>query len=402
MIKFLSISSVVPFDGISHAGGKTYNTYLKRLALEDGINIEVLAFSRKCELDKRDYKEYGIIDHTIISSGSISTNIIHGILDTWGKLTRYGKFYSFFKKQKILYELKKMNRNNELPDIIELEWTDMVLLAKDIRMLFPHIIILGSEHDVTFLGAYRRYLNEKGQNKALYKKYVLIKKMELDAISSCNIVMPHNKKDEELLISNGVSKSKVFTIVPYYHNMTNVKRININNDILFWGAMGRSENVEACQWFIDKVMPLLENINIRFVIAGNNPPDELITQQNNKIIVTGFVKDETSLFENSMCFVCPLINGAGIKVKILEAMSSGIPVLTNEIGIEGIPAKQGESYIHCSSPEEYAKAIVCFYNDRNYIKTIGDSGKKMVNQYFNINESIDNYVTMIHGLCEEK
>ena len=111
MIKFLSISSVVPFDGISHAGGKTYNTYLKRLALEDGINIEVLAFSRKCELDKRDYKEYGIIDHTIISSGSISTNIIHGILDTWGKLTRYGKFYSFFKKQKILYELKKMNKH---------------------------------------------------------------------------------------------------------------------------------------------------------------------------------------------------------------------------------------------------------------------------------------------------
>ncbi len=53
----------------------------------------------------------------------------------------------------------------------------------------------------------------------------------------------------------------------------------------------------------------------------------------------------------------PLLRGAGIKIKVLEGLSAGIPVLTNEVGIEGIGAAPGTEYLHCTTPEEYAKIV---------------------------------------------
>ena len=70
------------------------------------------------------------------------------------------------------------------------------------------------------------------------------------------------------------------------------------------------------------------------------------------ITVTGFVKEISKYFEQSLCLVAPLVLGAGIKIKVLEAMSAGLPVLTNQIGIEGIPAQNGIHYYYCERPQE--------------------------------------------------
>lgn len=396
MIKILSISSAMPFDGVPHAGGKTYNTYIKKLAKEKNFDISVLAFSKKKDLFKNDLKKYQIHDLTIISSGPFFINLFHIIFDFVGKFENYGKLYSGYKKHMVMRKLRLLEKKKQLPDIIELEWTDMVLLAKDIKQRYPNIKLIASEHDVTFLGAYRRYQTANvPEKKHMKRKFELIKKMELEALQHCDIVMPHNYKDRNLLINNGISDNKIFTIVPYYHDMSFIQRKNVNRDILFWGAMGRDENAEACRWFIKNVMPLLENLNIRFIIAGNNPPTDLLEKASDKIIVTGYIEDETSLFENSLCFVCPLINGAGIKVKILEAMSSGIPVLTNDVGIEGIPGEDGVSYYKCITPEQYLYIIEKLLNDEKKGILIGQNAKKLIEKNFNLESSIKNYINML-------
>ena len=69
-------------------------------------------------------------------------------------------------------------------------------------------------------------------------------------------------------------------LTPYYHDMRNIKREKINHDILFWGAMYRAENYDAAIWFIDNVMPLLEDTDIRFIVAGNRPPEILKSRKN--------------------------------------------------------------------------------------------------------------------------
>ena len=134
----------------------------------------------------------------------------------------------------------------------------------------------------------------------------------------------------------GMNEEKIQWLVPYYSNMSGCARKSNNRDILFFGAMSRPENYLSAIWFIENVMPLLNDLDVRFVIVGSKPPEELKRFKSDRIVITGFVNDTLPYFESSMCLVAPLVLGAGIKVKILEAMSSGIPVLTNDIGIEGI------------------------------------------------------------------
>ena len=396
MIKLLSISSVIPYDGVSHAGGKTYNSYIKSLAKDSEFEVSVLAFSRNKDKEKNDFDRYNIKNYTVISSGTILSNLSHFTYDFIGKYTDYGRLYSGFKKCMVMKKLQELKLCNSFPDIIELEWTDMALLAKEIKEKYPDVKVIASEHDVTFLGAYRRFQNAIDSNKHKLKMlYELTKQLELEALKYCDIVMPHNYKDADLLISNGIEKNKIFTIVPYFHDMKDIKRSRSNHDILFWGAMGRSENAEACRWFITNVMPLLSDTNIRFVIAGNNPPNDLLQQQSDRIIVTGYVEDETALFENSLCFVCPLLNGAGIKVKVLEAMSSGIPVITNDIGIEGIPGEDGLSYYRCDTPEQYAETIRNLVDCKKDVVSIEKNARKMIENNFDLNESLKNYKIML-------
>ena len=283
-----------------------------------------------------------------------------------------------------------MKKSDALPEIVELEWTDFVYYAKYIKQKYPQIKLIASEHDVTYLGLERKGLSAK--------KLARAKKQELEALHNCDVVMPHNVKDKNLLVQDGIPEDKIHVIVPYYHNMCYIERKKLNHDILFWGAMYRPENYEAAIWFIENVMPLLEDLDVRFVVAGNRPPEKLKQYASSRVVITGFVENETPLFESSMCFVSPLLTGAGIKVKVIEALSAGIPILTNDIGIEGIPAVNGESYFHCEKPREYSRIIRELYNDEIDTEKLITMQRKVIAIHFNLEESYASYEEMLLNL----
>ena len=93
-MKFLSISPVSPYDDIGHAGGKTYNYYLKNISKK--IDVNALLFCPKNEEDKTDLSEYQIDYKNIFTSGTIITNISHIILDTVGFAIYNNRMFSLF------------------------------------------------------------------------------------------------------------------------------------------------------------------------------------------------------------------------------------------------------------------------------------------------------------------
>ena len=392
----LYISDCVPYDGIRHAGGKTLNYYVTSLVGDKNINIKIVGISNETEW-KELTKKPSIDYRPVISKGSLTKNIIRCAMDCFGIFTfrkRYDQ--SYYKIYHVLRGLKVLRQENYTPDVIILEWTKMVLLAQDVHNFFPKARLIASEHDVSFQGAERRYLRAKGwQRKRLKQKYEQLKRRELKALDFCNVVMPQSEKDKNLLVQNGIPEQKIFVLTPYYHNMDYIKRDELNHDVLFWGAMYRKENYQAALWFIEKVMPLLKDTDVRFVVAGNRPPKVLLDQANDRVLVTGFVKDESDLFSHSMCFVSPLLLGAGIKVKVLEALSAGIPVLTNEIGIEGIPATKSIDYYHCSTAEEYAETIIGLIDNHKEQARIAKEARKFMNGKFNLNEAAKDYKKMV-------
>lgn len=397
MLKLLYISASIPYDTIRHAGGQTLNFYVKNFLKYDEIETRMIGLCKESEKKYFDKEKIGLKCYPITTRGTLFTNIKRVVWDLWGRIFLQDKDnLSYYLKVQIEKRLKKLKKEEYEPDIIIFEWTAIVLQIDNVKKFYPEAKCIASEHDVSFLGLERKFLkapiNKKGKAKKAYEK---MKQDEIHALGKFDVVMPHNIKDANLLITNGISPEKIFILTPYYHDMSNLERKEINHDVLFWGAMGRPENYEAAIWFINNVMPLLSDTDVRFLVAGNNPPKVLKSMSSDKVVVTGFIEDETSLFAHSLCFVAPFLTGAGIKVKIIEALSAGIPILTNDIGIEGIPCIDGENFFRCLTPEEYARVIrlLIRYPKMNY--SFIDKERDVVKNNFDLDKACQEYVSMV-------
>lgn len=230
------------------------------------------------------------------------------------------------------------------------------------------------EQDVTFQAYYRLFKNERNLFKKCvrYIIYRNTRSFEIKILNKCDTVKVFDIKDKKLL-EKAVPGAKLQQIAPYYDRLS-IKQTYSNNDkaILFYGAMARKENTDAVIWFLKNVFYKLDD-TYKFYIIGNNPPKVLEKYKSDTVIITGFVEDVSVYAKNALCFVVPLLQGAGIKIKVLEAFAMGVPVLTNNIGIEGIAdcSQSGKLYLHCNTSEDYIKNIHLLDADKALAKNIG-------------------------------
>lgn len=395
----LWISSSPPYSKNSTAGGQTFNYYFKNISRDKRFNVRLIALVDSKTKDSVENEMDGI-PHKLVSSENSWKKFVN-IDSKYNPWTKYSGLISNYRAMRILEEVKNYKKEGYNPDAVILEWTNTVILAKEIKKIFPDSKFVASEHDVTFVGYERKKEYYKGLKKLLWKiKYVNEKRIELDSLKMCELVLPHNADNRNVLVNEGIDLNKIMGLVPYYNNMSECNRNSNQKDILFFGAMARMENSLSALWFIDNVLPLLSDIDIRFVVLGSNPTEELKAKESERIHVTGFVDAVEPYFEKSMCLVAPLVLGAGIKVKVLEAMSSGIPVLTNDIGIEGIPAIDGRDYLHCVSPQEYASAIREIHNNKIDVKNLETNAKGMLKEHFSIEQSLHQYQDKLANIGE--
>lgn len=405
------ISFCVPYDNVGHAGGKTHNFYLKKMNEVSGFKVNLISFGVEADREKLDLKQYGIGSRVFFIGGNKLEKIKRGIGNLTTKYNPFDKRGNMLPKYYencVISELKRIKSEGHIPDIFVLEWTQMVFLAGRIKSLFPKAKIVASEHDVSYLGFLRKYeyAESDSERKKFFRFYKNIKREELDALKYCDIVCPHNKKDEKLLMEDGIPSGKIHPIVPYFDDYSGIIRRPVQNRIMVYGAMARPENYLSAMWFIEHVMPALKKDGVEFVIVGSNPPELLKlaaekyngNAENSKITVTGFVPEVDDYFATSMFLVAPLVLGAGIKVKIIEAMSAGMPVLTNDIGIEGIDAEDGRDYIRCTAPGDYINAIHKILEGRIDVQVLSENAGKFIKDNFNLEESAEKYMNLLGEL----
>lgn len=405
----LIVSSYVPYDQVGHAGGKTHNYYLKKFAADKDFAVKLITFGSESEKNKIDLEEYGI-DHFIdFPARFFKDKSSYSMFELKRKYNIFDKsagMLPWFKKKVVLEKLRQLKENGYQPDLILLEWTEIVLLIKDIKEIYPSAKCIASEHDVSFLSFKRRYLREKNPVKKLigYILYRNILSYELDSLNQFDLIETHNFKDRDLLINHNIVPEKIDYITPFYMNMSHIKSGCGSKNILFFGAMNRPENFESCIWFIENVMRrLLEKDNTyKFIIIGSRPAECMKSYADENIVITGFVEDLSGYFENALCMVAPLVLGAGIKVKVLEGMSAGAAVLTNDIGIEGIPAVNGKEYLHCSAPEDYVSKITAIAERSIDTAQIAKNARIMLEREFDLEKSYYRYKENINRLMDKE
>lgn len=385
--RILWVSLYVPYDKVGHAGGKTENYYIKKLQSRNLYDIFLISFYKMTERNLIDLDKYAI-DSNLICADQWYKPFID-IESTLNPYNRYAGSLQNYYALHLKRALRKYKDQKGNPDIVILQWTQTVLLSHSIRELFDNVPIIAIEEDVQFLSYERFYENSKNgiRKKWNQLRYEKLKEIEIDRLKKCNKVCVNNYKDKYLLEENGIESNKIFQWNCWFDNYKNIKNRPQGKDILFYGAMGRAENYLSAIWFIENVFNNISDKGYRFIIIGSSPNKKLLKYASDSIIITGFIEDISIYFEKSLCLVAPLIFGAGVKVKIIEAMSAGIPVLTNKIGIEGISAKNGVQYCYCTTPNEYIESIENLSNTTDLQYQIGINAKLFIEENYDIEKS---------------
>lgn len=404
MKKILYISMMMPYQKVNHAGGKSFYYYINRFA--EDVQTEVTLIAKVLPEEEKFVKTINpqIRFYPVRTPNKWIEKILCYAKSINSKLNPWYPYGNVLTKEifdQMEAHLKQLKAKGYRPDIVILEWTWMMLWVKVVKKYFPDAKYVATEHDVSFLGYQRKAERASGPfKKALAEvRYRNVKRREVTAAQICDYVVTLNEKDRKLLLGEGVAREKTGVIAPFFTKPTNIQRKPNGKDILFFGAMNRPENALSAVWFVEKVMPLLTDMDLRFVILGGNPSDEVKNLQSERVVVTGFVDDVQPYFESAVCMAAPLLLGAGIKIKVLEALAMGLPVITNDIGIEGIDAVDGVHYLHCSMPEQYAAVIRQAMTGERDLELIGKNALKFIQTTFDFEKSFSNYNASLNRLC---
>ncbi len=159
--------------------------------------------------------------------------------------------------------------------------------------------------------------------------------------------------------------------------------------ILFLGSFRHLPNLEGLRWFTTEIFPriLAQRPDAILYVAGSDPPAGVTLLNNHaNIRFLGAVPDVRSVLERYRVFVCPILSGSGVRVKLLEAFASGIPAVSTYLGAEGLTSTTGEICELADDKQQFADSVVRLLSDSNYGKDLATRARTMVQQHRNVRE----------------
>ncbi|SFS54555.1 glycosyltransferase family 4 protein [Paenibacillus sp. BC26] len=158
------------------------------------------------------------------------------------------------------------------------------------------------------------------------------------------------------------------------------------NKLVFVGKMDIPHNSSAVVYFCERIWPKIKRKapDATFYIVGKNPTAEVLQLQEAYpgVVVTGEVDDVKQIVSNCALMIAPLLFGTGIKTKIVEAMSWGVPVVTNQIGVEGISANHSEDLFICDSDDEIVQNVLLLLSNPEINEKVSRNSVRYVAGHF--------------------
>jgi glycosyltransferase involved in cell wall biosynthesis len=159
--------------------------------------------------------------------------------------------------------------------------------------------------------------------------------------------------------------------------------------LLFFGTLSYGPNADGLVWFCEQVLPRVRQSkpDVRLEVVGLDPPPRVTALGRLPgVQVTGFVPDiRPKLWSATMCVV-PLLAGGGTRLKILEALAAGCPVISTTVGAEGLELMDGKHLLIADDPEEFARDVVALLESDALRHRLADAGRRAVAEKYDWQE----------------
>jgi glycosyltransferase involved in cell wall biosynthesis len=248
-------------------------------------------------------------------------------------------------------------------DVLQLEYTSMGQYGGSYR----HLACVLFEHDVYFQSiarALRRARPSLAAAKA-FLEFLRARRYELRLLPSLDRVQTCSAENKRYLL--GFLPKLAGRMDDHVRAGIDTSRYQFRPSgrepytMLFLGSFRHLPNLEALHWFLARVMPAILETEprARLLIAGSDPPAAYtIPDFGGAVELLGFVADVRDVLARYSVFVCPILTGSGVRVKLLEAFAAGIPVVSTYLGAEGLSAQDGEVCALADRPGDFAAHAV--------------------------------------------
>jgi GT2 family glycosyltransferase len=242
--------------------------------------------------------------------------------------------------------------------------------------------------DFHYLREMREY--EIIKDKTLLKLSKEHKKQEFHLFKNSDILFTYSDYEKSILKKQ--FPKKIVQVIPLFiydkdFPLGIAKDFETRRGLTFVGGFGHPPNVDGIIWFINEIFPkiLKKNNEIELSIIGSNMPEEISKLRSKYINPIGYVSEEKlqEYYSNTRIAIVPLRFGAGVKGKVVEAVAYGVPVVTTEIGREGITGIAGVVRI-ADQPKEFAESVMDIYMDKQKWTDMRDKQIDYANQHFSL------------------
>jgi GT2 family glycosyltransferase/SAM-dependent methyltransferase len=268
-----------------------------------------------------------------------------------------GKFPDFLRTRHDLYDAVLLSRPH-----VAVHFINDVRTLSDARVLYYG-------HDVHFerMKAQLEVAHSTMEEDAVQA----MRTLELGVCNRCDVILYPSEDEARLMSDLVVPRVRSLSIPAYRYSdveiqesAKTIERISHRDErparLLFVGGFAHGPNVDGISWFSREVAPLLreEGFDFDLQIVGSNPTAEVWDLEGEDTHVRGFVSDEEllELYRSASVVIAPLRFGAGVKGKVVEAMARGVPVVTTQVGAQGISGAEDCLFLG-NTPEEFAAAI---------------------------------------------
>jgi len=135
--------------------------------------------------------------------------------------------------------------------------------------------------------------------------------------------------------------------------------------VFYFGSMDWMPNQEAVRWFLENCWEKISKAvpDAKFIIAGRGMPQSFLQLNLPNVLVIENVKDSKTFFEQYQIMAVPLLSGSGLRIKIIEGMAYGKPIVSTSIGAEGIYCDPKNDIIIADTPENFSAVVIELLND---------------------------------------
>lgn len=264
-----------------------------------------------------------------------------------------------FRSPELLEEMQRMIYRHDI-DVVEIEYTQMSQYFLDLKTT----AFVLDEHNVYFLSVLRTMVGSDSLLVRLQslREWLRAFRYELRMCERFDCILAMTPKEkaylESFLRHGRVSANSPAGVdVSQFPPRASAAR---EKSLLFVGYLRHEPNVTGIRYFCDKILPQVRARmpEVELYIAGAEAPPEILDLNRRPgVRVLGFVPELGPYYERCGAFVVPILSGAGVRVKILEAFAAGVPVVSTPIGAEGLEVEDGKHLLIARNEAEFAAQI---------------------------------------------